>query len=184
MAINITFEELAGLVGEEVASRYQVPVSPETPTGIKLPQLTTGTFRVSGISALMRDMEIISNIRDLILPMVAEGSIFLPYIKPFALCQSVEKRLNLRDEGIFIDKDSAARVDEAQQAQQEASIQVQKALQAAEAALTEAKAKAEEAKAVMQEAKAYEHEGKGDLAKAKAVTEFREPDKDAKDKKK
>jgi hypothetical protein len=171
IAINITFEELAAIMGEEVATKYQVPVDADNPTGIKLPTLTTGTFRVSGISALMRDLEIIHNIRDIVLPMF-QDPLFQPYGKPYALCQSVEKRLNLRDEGLWVDPAMAQKVDEAQQAQQEASIETQKALGAAEAALTQAKAEAERAKALMNEAKAMEHEGKGFLAKAKAVTEL------------
>jgi hypothetical protein len=75
------------------------------------------------------------------------GSVFLPYGKPYALCRSIEKRLGIRDEGIFIDEESAKAIDAAQQEQQEAQIEVQKALEAAEAALMEAKGVSEQSKA-------------------------------------
>jgi len=172
IAINISYDELIQLMGEEKAAVYR---DPNSPTGVTLPPLTSGTFHVSGISALMRDLEIIHNIRDIVLPMFAEGSIFLPYGKPYALCQSVEKRLGIKDEGIFIDKDMAAKVDTAQQQQQEAAIAALQAQKAAEAALVEAKGAAEQAKAYMMEAKAHEHMGKGDLAEAKALTELESP---------
>jgi hypothetical protein len=180
IAINITYDELVALMGEEAVAPYRVPVSDEFPTGVNLPKLTTGTFRVSGISALMRDMEIIGHLREIIMPMFEEGSIFLPYAKPYQFCKSIEKRLNLRDEGIFVDETAAQQIDAAQQQQQEAAIQAQQARLAAEAALAEAKAAAEEAKSYMMEAKAHEHRGKGDLAEAKAITELEKPEEGGK----
>jgi hypothetical protein len=168
VAINITYQELAMLMGREVADKY---ADPSSPTGLRLPQLNSGTFKVSGISALMRDMEIIRGIRDVMLPMFEGkfGNVFVPYLKPYQLIRSVEKRLNLRDEGIVVDQNTADAVDQAQQIQQEAAIKAQQAAQAAEATLTEVKALAEEAKAEMNRAKAEEHLGKGVLARAKAV---------------
>jgi hypothetical protein len=167
IAINITYDELAQLMGPDVANRY---VDPDSPTGLRLPELNSGTFKVAGISALMRDMEIVRSIRDVVLPM-AESDLFRPYLKPYQLIRAVEKRLNLRDEGVVVDEDTAKRVDASQQAQQEAAIQAQQQVAAAEAALTQVKAQAEQAKAEMNLAKAKEHEGKAALALAKAQSE-------------
>jgi len=130
IAINITFEELAMFMGENYAQRYADPTSP---TGLRLPQLTTGAFHVSGISALMQDWEIIRNIRETILPLAAPNSVFLPYLRPYNIIKSLEHRLNLRDEGIVVDEETAARIDKAQQAQQEEAIQAMRAAQMAEA---------------------------------------------------
>jgi hypothetical protein len=60
-----------------------------------------------------------------ILPLFAEGQVFLPYLKPYALLKSLEKRLNLKDEGIIVDQQTADAIDQAQQLQQEQAIQVQ-----------------------------------------------------------
>jgi hypothetical protein len=98
---------------------------------LNLPKLSTGTFSVSGISALMRDAEIIKSFREIVLPLFAEGSVFMPYLKPYALLQSLEKRLNLEDEGILVPEQVAQPIDEAQQAQQEQAIQVRTAQEAA-----------------------------------------------------
>jgi hypothetical protein len=168
VAINITYEELAQIM-PEAANRYMDPASP---TGLTLPQLNSGTFKVAGISALMRDMEIVRSIQGVILPM-AESDLFRPYLKPYQLIRAVEKRLNLQDEGIVVELADAQRIDQNQQVQQEAAIQAQQQAAAAEAALAEVKAQSEQAKAEMNLAKAKEHEGKAALALAKAEAEGR-----------
>lgn len=177
-AINITYDELAMLMGPEVANVYRVPVSDEFPTGLNLPQLTTGNFRVSGISALMRDQEVLRNISNLFLPLCEPGkfgNIFAPYMKPYEILRAIEKRTNLVDEGCVVDQTKAKDIDEVQQIQQEAAIKAQQAAQAAEAVLVQVKALAEQAKAEMNLAKAYEHRGKGELSLAKANTELLTP---------
>jgi hypothetical protein len=169
VAINITYDELAALMTPEVANRY---LDEESPTGLRLPELNSGTFKVAGISALMRDTEIVQSIRNVILPM-AESDLFRPYLKPYQLIRAVEKRLNLRDEGIIVKEVDAKRIDASQQTQQEALIQSQQRLAEQEAALLEVKAQGELAKAEMNLAKAQEHEGKAALALAKAEVEGR-----------
>lgn len=128
IAINITYDELARMLGQEWADRY---ADPQSPTGLRLPHLTTGQFSVSGISALMRDWEIIKNIRDVFIPLFAQGSVFLPYLKPYSLLKALERRLNLKDEELLVDDKTAAAIDQAQQRQQEQAILVQAAQEAA-----------------------------------------------------
>lgn len=128
VAVNITFAELALFMGTEWATKYADPTSP---TGLKLPRLTTGAFHVSGISALMQDWEVIRNIRDLILPLFSPNSVFLPYLKPYSVLRALESRLNLRDEQIVVSPDQAQAIDQAQQQQQEEAIQAQRMMQQA-----------------------------------------------------
>lgn len=128
VAVNITFAELALFMGTEWATKYADPTSP---TGLKLPRLTTGAFHVSGISALMQDWEIIRNIRDLILPLFSPNSVFLPYLKPYSVLRALESRLNLRDEQIVVSEEQAKAIDQAQQQQQEEAIQAQRMMQQA-----------------------------------------------------
>ena len=168
VAINITYEELAQIM-PKAADRY---MDPESPTGLLLPQLNSGTFKVAGISALMRDMEIVRSIQGVILPM-AESDLFRPYLKPYQILRAVVKRLNLQDEQVEVEPADAQRIDQNQQIQQEAAIQAQQQAAAAEAALMEVKAQGELAKAEMNLGKAKEHEGKAALALAKAEAEGR-----------
>lgn len=128
VAINITMEELIACMGRERAMRY---ADPSSEFGVKLPPLTGGTFSVSGISALMRDSEIIKNIQTTILPLYAQGSVFVPYLKPYALLKCLETRLNLTDEGILVTEEQAQAIDAKQQTAQESEIQSSQ--QAAEA---------------------------------------------------
>lgn len=132
IAANISYGELVAIVGEKMAIPYRAR---RTTLGVKLPLLSTGAFSVSGISALMRDWEIVRHIRDVILPLFEEGSIFMPYMKPYSLLKSLERRLNLKDEGFLIEQEKADIIDGAQQEAQEADIENKGALAAAEAAL-------------------------------------------------
>jgi len=117
IAANISYAELVAIVGEELAAKFQ----DGSDLGCALPPLTDGDFDVSGISAMMRDWEIVKSIREVILPLF-ESELFIPYGRPYALWQSLERRLNLKDEGILIDEEKAKLIDAAQQAIQEARI--------------------------------------------------------------
>lgn len=132
--INMTAPELARFMGPDVARKYTVPVSAQFPTGLRLPQLTTGAFKVSGVASLMRNQEIINAIATLILPLFdgEKGKIFPAYMKPYQLLRSIERRLNLKDEGMIVDEETAKKIDVAQQAQQEKAIEEQKAKDEAE----------------------------------------------------
>jgi hypothetical protein len=120
---NITYQELADLMTVEVADRYKVDTK-VSPTGLKLPNPCEGAYHVSGISQLMQDWEIIQNIRDLILPLF-QNELFVPYLKPYQLLQSLESRLNLKDEGIMVDEDKAKEIDGKQQEAQEHAVDQQ-----------------------------------------------------------
>jgi hypothetical protein len=115
IAINITYPEMVQLMGQEIADKYRQGEVME------LPDITAGAFSVSGISSLMRDWEVIQNIAQIAIPMF-ESPVFQPYTRPYQLCLAVEKRLSLEDEGLFVDAETAQRVDEAQQATQEQVI--------------------------------------------------------------
>jgi hypothetical protein len=117
---NITYQELSDLMGEDVADQYRVDTK-VSPTGLKLPNPCEGAYHVSGISQLMQDWEIIQNIRDLILPLFKDEQ-FIPYLKPYKLLQSLEIRLNLKDEGIIVDEDKATAIDTKQQEGQEHAL--------------------------------------------------------------
>ena len=117
---NITYQELATLMGSDVADKYRVDTS-VSPTGLNLPNPCEGAYHVSGISQLMQDWEIIQNIRDLVLPLF-QNEQFVPYLKPYKLLQSLESRLNLKDEGIIVDEDKATEIDTKQQAGQDHAL--------------------------------------------------------------
>jgi hypothetical protein len=137
--INITYKELAAWMGPEMADKYR----DNSITGLRLPSLTSGSFKISGATTLIQNQEVINTIGKLILPLCEPngmGKVFLPYMKPFKVAKAIEKRANLEDEGLFVDEEKANQIDEAQQAQQDAQIQAQKEQEAAQVAGAEAEA--------------------------------------------
>jgi len=165
VALNMTHRELANLMGQEVADRYAAG----TPTGLKLPHLTTGSFSVSGAAALMRNSEVIQGISNLILPLLKEGNIFIPYIKPYALLKSLILRLNLEDEKIIVDAEDAKRIDAAQQKQQEAGIEHQGTKEEADAQAAQALAERHGAQTAEYATEAEKNKAQGGLFDAQAA---------------
>jgi len=125
--INAGLDDLSEIFPNEV---LMTMVDETSPTGIRLPKLT-GAYHVSGVSAVMRDAEVIRAIRDTILPL-AGTPLFAPYMKPYNIIKSLERRLNLKDEGIIVDEAAAQTVDAAQQVAQEEAIQIEREQKARE----------------------------------------------------
>ena len=169
IAINITYDELVALGLQAEANRYQ---DGNSVTGLKLPDIGSGTFHVSGVTALMKEQEIIQGISKIILPLfnpATGGEIFVPFMKPYQLLRSLEKRLHLEDEDIIVKPEVADQIDQNQQAQQEAAIEHKKRADAAVADQAQAEADQLQSEAEVNIAEAQERLGKGELAKAKAV---------------
>ncbi len=135
---NLTYEELKKWF-PEYAEAYRVTVSAEFPTGLNLPKLTSGNFKIAGISAFMKHQENLKNLKDME-EMFQPNSVFLPYLKPYPYLQARVKYTNLVDTGMLIKPEDAKQIDQNQQQQQEAAIELQKQKQAGEAALPGAQA--------------------------------------------
>ncbi len=172
IAINITYEELKAVMGpewQELIDSYRVPVSDNYPTGLKLPQLTTGRFHVSGITALMKEHEKLQQMSTLIMPLFDPnglGAIFLPYLKPGGYLNEIVKLTKLTDSKFSVTPAKADEIDKAQQAQQDAKIEAQKAQEAAQAQQVQAEADRKAA-----EAQKFQAEAEAHGAKAGALTE-------------
>jgi len=191
VAINMTYDELAFLMGPEVAEAYRRPVSDEFPTGLELPQLTTGRFHVAGITALMKEHEKLQQMATLIMPLFDPnglGAIFLPYLKPGGYLNELVRLTRLTDSKFSVDPSKAVEIDEAQQAQQDSKIGAQQAQEQAQAAQVQADAdrKAAEGAKLMAESEALSakaqtlmaqaelHTAKAELAMAQAAKANRE----------
>lgn len=185
VAINITYDELAALMGREVADFYRRPVSDQFPTGLELPQLTTGRFHVSGISTLMREQEKLRHMATLISPLFEPsglGQVFLPYLKPGGYLTEIIRLTNLTDSKFSVDEEKAIEIDKRQQEQQDAQVEARQIREMAEAEAMKAKgeldlaqaekfraeAEAQAAKAETLTAQAELHAAKAELAAAQA----------------
>ncbi len=99
----------------EIFSEAEVEalINAESPTGIELPELT-GSFHISGISAVMKDAEILNAITNTVLPLMEEGSPFQIYGNPYDIWKSIERRTNLEDEHIIVDDKTGKELQEMQ----------------------------------------------------------------------
>lgn len=128
IATFVTLDELIAMIGPE-ASMF---ADPSRRNGVSLPPISAGTMHVSGVSTVMQNMETVRSIRDLVLPLFS-NPLFVPYLKPYNLVKSLETRLNLRDEGIIINEDKAAMIDQVQQQNQEQAIMAERDIQMSQA---------------------------------------------------
>jgi len=110
IAINASPQDLLEVFPENIIAAL---INQEAPTGIDLPELT-GSFHISGISAIMKDSEILRSITQMILPLMTPGSPFEPYLKPYNILRSIERRTNLQDEGVVVREDEAIAIQEQQ----------------------------------------------------------------------
>lgn len=133
---NIGVEELAEIFTEDTISQL---LDSESPTGVSLPELT-GAFHISGISAIMKDAEVLKAIRDLIMPLYTEGSPFVRYINPFKVLKSIEKRANLEDEDLFIPESEGEEVQDDQRGREEEEEELRAEMGRSEADLAAATA--------------------------------------------
>jgi hypothetical protein len=107
VVINAGFEDISVIFGEEVAKNF---IDESSDTGIRMPKLNGG-FHVSGLSAILKDNETMKTIREVIIPLSVEGSIFKPYLKPYNILKSIEERAQLRDEGVIVNEEEARQID-------------------------------------------------------------------------
>jgi hypothetical protein len=171
VAINMTYDELAMLMGPEVAEEYRRPVSDEFPTGLELPQLTTGRFHVSGITALMKEHEKLQQMATLITPLFDPnglGQVFLPFLKPGGYLNEIVRLTRLTDSKFSVEPDKAIEIDQRQQDQQDAKITAQQAQDAATAAQVQADAERKAAEAAKLQAEAEEKMAKANTLAAQA----------------
>ena len=72
---------------------------------------------MSGISAIMKDSEVLKAITEMILPLSQPGSVFAPYFNPYNIVKSIERRTNLQDEGIVVDEEQGGVIQNQQKQQ-------------------------------------------------------------------
>lgn len=94
---------------EELAAIGIVP-DPDAPNGVSGVPALDGSFHVSGIQALMKENETVANLKETVIPL-ANTPRFAPYIKPYKILKSLETRVNLKDEQLFVNEQEAAQIE-------------------------------------------------------------------------
>jgi len=75
----------------------------------------TGRFSVSAITSLMRDAETLDGLLRTWVPLMSQPR-SAPYIRPYAVLKGLEKRTNVKDEGILVDDQTAVAIAAAENA--------------------------------------------------------------------
>lgn len=171
--INLTYDELKKIFPEH-AEKYRVPVSAQFPTGLDLPKLTSGNFKIAGIQAFMKHQENLQNLQGME-PLFAKDSVFLPYLKPYEYLTARVKYTDLVDSKILITKEQAQAIDQAQQGQQEAAIGHQGAQIEAEAQAAQMEAAKRQAQAEKAGAEAQANQSQAGLFDAQAAAAVAQP---------
>jgi len=127
------YHDYLELFDEDTLTEMGIVPDPENERGVSGIPAFDGTFHVSGIQALMKDMEALANIKDVIIPL-SERPRYAAYIKPYNVLKSIEIRTNLTDEDIIASEDEVTVIDtqlELKQAEEQEAIDRMKELQEA-----------------------------------------------------
>ena len=171
----MTYDELVKIMGRGVAEKYK---DDSTPTGLNLPELGTGTFRVTGITGVMKQKEGLQNIETLLLPLMNQGqygNLFVPYMKPKDILQTIVRLSELSDYNLLVTEEEAAPIDEAQQQQQEALIQHQAGAEAVGPEAAAAKAARDQGMAAKAEGEGVSNVAQANLFQAQAEQTAMQP---------
>ena len=171
----MTYDELVKIMGREAAEKYK---DDSTPTGLNLPELGTGTFRVTGITGVMKQKEGLQNIETLLLPLMNQGqygNMFAPYMHPYAILKTIVRMAELGDYDMTVDDDKAKAIDAAQQQQQEALIQHEAGAQAVGPEAAAAKAARDQGMAAKAEGEGEANQAQAGLFQAQAEQTAMQP---------
>lgn len=91
-------------------AKMGIQPDPDAENGVSGVPPLDGSFHVSGIQALMRENETIANLKETVIPL-ANTPRFAPYIKPYAVLKSLETRVNLKDEQVFVSEAEAKQIE-------------------------------------------------------------------------
>lgn len=87
-----------------------IRADPEAPNGVSGVPGMSGSFHISGITAMMQDNETMQNLQSLIIPLAEKGR-FARYMRPYQILKAVESRINLTDENVIVDEDMAKQIE-------------------------------------------------------------------------
>jgi len=104
------YKDYARIFSQEELAEYGISPNPEAANGVSGVPAFDGSFHVSGIQALMKGNETLKALQEIIVPL-ANDPRFGPYIKPYETLASIVERVNLNDENVIVDAQSAKSIE-------------------------------------------------------------------------
>ena len=108
------FSDYERILGPEALKTLGIIPGSEEPgkTITNLPE-PSGSFHVSGMQALMREQETLSHLKEVVIPLASTPR-FAPYVDPYKTLKALESRIQLEDEGVFVDEETAQQIGQAE----------------------------------------------------------------------
>lgn len=104
----VSYTDLLEIFTKEELDQYGIRADEEKGI-VGLPPFD-GSFSISGMQALLKDNETLKAVREIVVPLALHPR-FAKYIKPYNVCRSIEDRVNLKDEDVFVSKEEAVIID-------------------------------------------------------------------------
>jgi len=129
-----TWQDLTDIFTREELDEFGIHPAqesePASPAGIAgIPEIS-GTFHISGIQALMKENEALTNLKSVVIPL-SQSPRYAPYVRPSSVLKSLEIRTNLIDEKLFVSEEEAMMI-EAGEFEQMAALKKAQAIAAAQ----------------------------------------------------
>ena len=106
--LYVSYNDLLEIFPEEELKQLGIKADEEN--GITGVPEFSGSFSISGMQALMKDNETLRAVREIVVPMALHPR-FAKYVKPYNVCRSIEDRVNLKDEDVFVSPEEAQIID-------------------------------------------------------------------------
>lgn len=107
----------------EMLLEFGIDIDPVSGEVVGIPEMD-GSFSVSGISAMMKDAEVLDYLIHTVIPLSQQPR-YAPYFRPYKICRALEKRTKLTDEDLLIEQDAAEAIETAEQAQYGQGMHIQ-----------------------------------------------------------
>ncbi|OPY17016.1 MAG: hypothetical protein A4E74_01549 [Syntrophus sp. PtaB.Bin075] len=116
-----SYRDYREIFSDEELQAMGIAPDPDAKNGVSGVPPIDGSFHVSGIQALMKENEALTNIKNVVIPL-ATNPRFARYIKPYQALRAIEVRTNLADENLFVSEQEAMQIE----AQEYAALAAQK----------------------------------------------------------
>jgi hypothetical protein len=136
---HATYADYRQIFSEDELAEFGIVPDEQSRNGVAGVPPFTGAMRVTGLQALMKDNDMLLNLKQVIIPLAMRNSRFQRYIKAYPTLKLLIERMKLEDKGIICDSKEAEMIEAGEY--EELAIQKKAALDQQELAEAQAMAK-------------------------------------------
>lgn len=117
------FNDYAAMLPPDELIKHGIDIDPVSGQLVGVPQMS-GSFSVSGISAMMKDAEVLDYLIHTVIPLSQQPR-FAPFWRPYKISKALEKRTKLTEEDLLIEDEAAEAIEKGEQAQYAQGVHIQ-----------------------------------------------------------